>query len=334
MAESPFEAMMGWLTSTWTARIVSVAAELGLADHLGSPRTAEELAVITGTHAPSLRRLLRALAGAGVLRHGEDGRYSLTPLGEALRSDDPQSIRGFMVSVVGGEHYAAWGELLHSVKTGEVALRKVYGTDVWDYFAKNPERAAFFNDAMTNLSAGVIMAVLASYDFSGISTIMDVGGGHGLMVSTILQNYPEMRGIIFDQPSVVEGARVALEQAGLADRCGVVGGDFFESLPDGADAHLLKFIIHDWDDEQSMRILKNCRRAIKDGGKLLLIEAVVPPPNTAHFANLGDINMMVMTGGRERSRKEYAALYGEAGFELVKVVDTPSPVSVIEGVAI
>ncbi len=334
MEKNPFETMMGLLMSMWTGRIISVAAELGLADHLDNPRTAEELAVITGTHAPSLHRLLRALAGAGVLCCGEGGRYSLTSLGRALRSDDPQSIRGFMASVLGGEHYSAWGELLHSIRTGEVALQKVYGTDVWDYFDKHPERAAFFNDAMTNLSAGVIMAVLASYDFSGISTIMDVGGGHGLMVSTILQNYPEMHGIIFDQPSVIEGARAAVEQVGVADRCSVVGGNFFESLPGGADVHLLKFIIHDWNDEKSIQILKNCRRAIKDGGKLLLIEAVVPPPNTEHFANLGDINMLVMTGGCERSREEYALLYREAGFELTKVVDTPSPVSIIEGIAV
>lgn len=334
MKESPFETMMGWLTSVWTARIVSVAAELGLADHMtDGSRTTEELAVATGTHAPSLHRLLRALAGAGVL-HYEDGRYSLTPLGEALRSDDPQSIRGFMASVLGGEHYTAWGELLYSIRTGEVALQKCYGTDVWSYFAAHPERATFFNDAMNNLSAGVIMAVLASYDFSGISTIMDVGGGHGAMVSNILQNYPEMRGIVFDQPSVVDGALPVIERAGVADRCVLAAGNFFESVPDGADAHLLKFIIHDWNDEQSTQILKNCRRALNDGGKLLLIEAVIPPPNTAHFANLGDINMLVMTGGRERTRDEYAELYRTTGFELTKVIETPSPVSIIEGIAI
>jgi ubiquinone/menaquinone biosynthesis C-methylase UbiE len=329
----PAVTVLQMISGFWVARAIYVAAKLGIADYVqDGPKTASELAASTDTHAPSLYRVLRALASVGVFAEDQDGRFALTPLAATLLTDAPGSLRAFATVELGEEHYPAWGDVLHSVKTGQIAFDRVFGMPVWKYYAKNPDNAKTFNDAMTNLTAVVNDAVLASYDFSPIGEIVDVAGGHGSLIASILKTHPGMKGVLFDVPSVIEGARPRIEAEGLAQRCKLVAGDFFKSVPSGGEAYLLKWIIHDWDDERATAILKNCHRAMAKGGKLLLIEAVIPRGNEPFFGKLIDLNMLVMTGGRERTEDEYRALFEAAGFKLLNIIPTPSPMSVIEGV--
>jgi hypothetical protein len=325
-------AMLQIISGFWISRAVYIVAKLGLADQLHEgPKTAEQLAFITGTHTRSLYRVLRALASVGVLGEDDQGRFTSTPLCETLRSDVPGSLRAFATVELGEEHYPAWGDLLHSVKTGEIAFDHVFGMDAWEFFAKNPDNAKTFNDAMTGLTLAVNDAVLSAYDFSYIKKLVDVGGGHGSLLSSILNANPSMNGVLFDAPQVVTGAQTRIEDEGLTDRCEIVGGDFFASVPAGADAYIFKWIIHDWDDERSLTILKNCHRAMTEKGKLLLVEAVVPEGNAPHFSKFIDLNMLIMTGGCERTEKEYGMLMEAAGFRLTRIIPTESPMSVLEG---
>lgn len=326
--------MLQLISGFWISRCIYVAAKLGVPDLLGDgSKTAEELAAATATHAPSLFRVLRALAAVGVLTHS-DNRFGNTPLSETLRSDVPGSIRAFALTELGEEHYPAWGELLYSVRTGEIAFNKAFGEPVWEFFAKHEDNARIFNDAMSGMTAQAEQALHAAYEFAGINTIIDVGGGHGGLITSILKKNPGMRGILFDAPQVIEGAKTKIAGSGVADRCRVEGGDFFQAVPEGADAIIMKWIIHDWNDEQSITIMKKCHRALPANGKLILVEAVVPPGNEMHFAKFIDLNMLVMTGGRERTAEEFRQLYDAAGFKLTKVVPTESPFSVIEGVRV
>ncbi|MBA2702839.1 MAG: methyltransferase [Blastocatellia bacterium] len=328
----PPVAMLQMISGFWISRAVYVAAKLGVADHLSDGyRTIDELAAATGTHAPSLYRVLRALASVGVFT--EDGKrgFALTPLAETLRTDVSGSLRAFATVELGEEHYPAWGELLHSVRTGEIAFDRAFGMPVWEFFEQNPENAKTFNDAMTGMTLAVNDAVLSSYDFSSIGKMIDVGGGHGSLIASILKAHPEMRGILFDAPPVIEGARRRLQDEGIAERCEAIAGDFFESVPGGGDAYILKWIIHDWDEERSITILKNCHRAMAENGRLLLVEAVVPHGSEPHFSKFIDLNMLVMTGGRERTEDEYRKLFEASGFRLTRIIPTESPMSIIEG---
>jgi len=328
----PPVAMLQMISGFWISRAIYVAAKLGVADHLSDGyRTIDELAAATGTHAPSLYRVLRALASVGVFT--EDGKrgFALTPLAETLRTDVSGSLRAFATVELGEEHYPAWGELLHSVRTGEIAFDRAFGMPVWEFFEQNPENAKTFNDAMTGMTLAVNDAVLSSYDFSSIGKIIDVGGGHGSLIASILKAHPEMRGILFDAPPVIEGARCRLQDEGIAERCEAIAGDFFESVPGGGDAYILKWIIHDWDEERSITILKNCHRAMAENGRLLLVEAVVPFGSEPHFSKFIDLNMLVMTGGRERTEDEYRTLFEASGFRLTRIIPTESPMSIIEG---
>lgn len=325
--------MVGIISGFWVSRVVYIAAKLGLADQLkDTARTAEELAEATGTHAPSLYRVLRALGGAGVVEEDEEKRFSLTPLGETLRSDVPFSLRALATSELGEVHYPSWGGLLHTVKTGERAFDHVFGTDCWDYFGKHPEYAQIFNQSMTEVTRVVEPAVTRAYDFSGFDRIVDLGGGHGGLLTSILKKSPQSKGIILDAPQVVTGAKERIEAEGLAGRCEAVGGNFFESVPEGADAYIMKHIIHDWDDKEAVAILKNCRKAIKEGGKVILVESVIPEGNEPGLAKFGDLVMMLIPGGRERTAKEYRALFEAAGFRLERIIPTESPMCVIEAV--
>lgn len=325
--------MLQLISGFWVSRCLYVAAKLGIADLLNDgPKSAGDLAAATGAHAPSLFRILRALAAVDVLTQTDDGRFGNTPVSETLRSDMPGSLRAFAMTELGEEHYPAWGELLHSVRTGEIAFDKAFGEPVWEFFAKHEENAKIFNDAMSGMTAQAEHALHAAYSFAGINTIMDVGGGHGGLLTSILKRNPDMRGILFDSPQVIEGAKTKIAESGIADRCEVVGGDFFQSVPEGADAIIMKWIIHDWNDEQSTAIMKTCHRALPENGKLILVEAVVPPGDEMHFAKFIDLNMLVMTGGRERTEEEFRQLYEAAGFRLTRIVPTESPFSVIEGV--
>jgi hypothetical protein len=322
--------MMQLISGFWIARCIYVFAKLGLADLIkDEPKTADDLATATGTHGPSLFRVLRALASVGVITQDDRSRFGATPLSDTLR-DEPGSIRAFAMTELGEEHYPAWGELLHSVRTGGIAFDHAFGENCWEFFAKHPENARIFNDAMSGMTAQVNEVLHASYSFAGINKIMDVGGGHGGLITSILQRNPQMSGVLFDSPQVIEGA--VMRDSDVANRCEMIGGSFFESVPAGADAIILKWIIHDWNDEQSVAILKNCHNALPANGKLMLVEAVVPATSEPHFSKFIDLNMLVMTGGRERTEEEFRKLYEESGFKLTRVVPTESPFSVIEGV--
>ena len=323
--------MLQIISGFWISRSVYVIGKLGIPDLLQSgPKTAEELAAATNTDAPSLFRILRALVSVGVLKSAEGGRFAQTPLSETLVTDAPGSLRWFAISELGQEHYPAWGNLMHSVKTGEIAFDNFFGVDVWKYFQQNPEDAAVFNNSMSNMTAAVNDALTSVYDFSQFGKIVDVGGGHGGLITAILQKNPEVKGILFDAPQVIEGARPKIEAAGLADRVETVAGDFFKSVPEGGDAYIMKWIIHDWDDEKSNAILRNCRKQMKANGKLILVDSVVPETDEPHFSKFIDLNMMVMTGGKERTEKEFAQLLAGAGFKLLRVIHTDLPTSIVE----
>jgi SAM-dependent methyltransferase len=326
--------MVGMISGFWVSRVIYIAAKLGLADQLkDGPKTAAEVAEATETHAPSLYRVMRALSGAGVLVEDEEQRFSLTPLGATLRSDAPVSLRALATSELGEVHYPSWGALLHTVKTGERAFDHVFGTDCWDYFGKHPEYAQIFNQSMTEVSRVVAPAVARAYDFSSFSKIVDVGGGHGSLITAILKTNPGLKGVIMDAPQVVEGAKKRIEADELSERCEVVGGNFFEAVPEGGDAYIMKHIIHDWDDPQAVAILRNCRRAMKAGGKVILVEAVIPKSNEPSLATFGDLVMMLIPGGRERTAEEFAALFEAAGLKLERIIPTESPMCVIEAMA-
>jgi hypothetical protein len=323
--------MLQIISGFWISRSVYVIGKLGIPDLLQTgPKTAEELAAATKTDAPSLFRILRALVSVGVLSSAEGGRFAQTPLSETLVTDAPGSLRWFAISELGQEHYPAWGNLMHSVKTGEIAFDNFFGVDIWKYFQQNPEDAAVFNNSMSNVTAAVNDAITSLYDFSQFGKIVDVGGGHGGLITAILQKNPEVKGILFDAPQVIEGAQSKIEAAGLADRVETVAGDFFKSVPEGGDAYIMKWIIHDWDDEKSNTILRNCRNQMKANGKLILVDCVVPETDEPHFSKFIDLNMLVMTGGKERTEREFAQLLADAGLKLVRVIPTDQPFGIIE----
>lgn len=323
--------MLQIVSNFWMSRALYVVAKLGIPDLLKSgPRTAKELAESTSTHEPSLYRLLRALASAGIVKSESEHRFRLTPLSELLVTDAPGSMRWFIISELGQEHYPAWGNLMHSVKTGEIAFDNHFGINIWKYFSKNPEDAAVFNDSMSGMTAVVNEKITSLYDFSRFNTIVDVGGGHGGLITSILKANPHAKGVLFDAAEVISGARPKIEAAGLAERCETVAGNFFESVPAGGDAYIMKWIIHDWDDERAIRILKNCRSHVPQNGRVIVVDAVVPEGDNPDFSKLFDLNMLVMTGGKERTEREFAELLAAAGLRLARVIPTELPTSIVE----
>jgi O-methyltransferase domain/Dimerisation domain len=310
---------------------IHVATTLGVADLLrGGPRSSAELATATESHAPSLHRVLRALASVGVLHERDDGCFALTEVGDCLRSDAPEPVGGWAAYVGLPSHFAAWSHLLHAVRTGENAFRTVHGTDVWDYRSTHPDDGAVFDRAMTDITERANQHLLDAYDFAPFGTVVDVGGGHGALVAALLGAHPQMRGVVFDQPHVVAGAPAALEAAGVADRCEVVAGSFFDAVPAGGDAYILKAILHDWDDADAGRILRACRDEIAADGALLVVERELGAPNASADAKFSDLNMMVGPGGRERTREEFAALLAAGGFALERTVPTAIGLFVFE----
>lgn len=323
---------MGFIVS----QAISVAAKLYIADHLkDGGKTLPELAELTNTHEPSLYRLLRGLTSVGVFQKGADARYTNSTLSEFLRSDNPESIRAAAHMICDREHWHAHGNMLHSVKTGETAFDYTFGKPIFPYYAENPEPAKIFDDAMTGFSQGIAKAVAATYDFSEAKTIADIAGGHGLLLAKVLQTNPEAKGILFDQPQVIAGADAVLQAEGVAARVEKVTGDFFAEIPVDADIYLMKFIIHDWNDEQSIEILSNLAKYAKPGATVLLVESVVEEDDAVpSMSKVMDLNMLAMTGGKERTEKEYAALFEKTGFKLNRVIPTPSPMQIVEAIRV
>ena len=314
------------------SQAIHVAAVLGVADHMaGGPRASDEIAAAVGAHPRSLYRLLRALAAIGVLREHEHRRFSLTAMGECLRSDAEQSVRPSATYLGQAYRWQTWGHLLHSVKTGESAFLALHGVDTWTYRERHPEQNAIFNAAMTANSRRVDGAIVGECDFSRFTRIADIGGGQGSLLAAILAANPEARGVLFDLPHVVATAAPVLEAAGVRNRCEVVGGSMFESAPEGCAAYVMKFILHDWDDADCIRILQNCRRAMQSDARLFVIERLVGPPNEDPAVKLSDLNMLVCPGGQERTREEFTALFRAGGVRLADVLSTTAAMSVIVG---
>ena len=328
---TPQDQMTRMITGAWISQMVHVAARLGIADRLAEgPKTVEELAQATETHARSLFRLLRALGSIGVFSEDAEGRFRTTPLGECLRSDVPGS-QWAMALMMGEEHFQCWGDLLESVRTGQPAFDRLYGKPIFEYLGEHPEQAKVFDAAMTSIHGRETQATLDAYDFSGIGVLADVGGGNATNLIAILDRYPDMRGVLFDLPHVVERARRNLEAAGVIDRCKPLGGSFFDAIPVQADAYFLRHIIHDWDDEKAGLILGNIRQAMPPGARLLVVEHVLPPGDEPSFGKLLDLNMLLLPGGVERTEAEFRRLYENSGFRLTRIVPVEGDLSVIEG---
>jgi hypothetical protein len=326
---------MQMISGVWVTQAIYVAAKLGIADLLkDGAKSSEELANSIAVDAQSLYRVLRALSSVGIFAERENRQFELTPLAEYLKTDVPGSLRAIAI-MFGGENWRwqPWGEILYSVKTKKPAFDHVFGMPIFPYLNQNPEAAAIFDQAMTSISAKDIPAIASGYDFSSIKTLVDVGGGHGSLLAAILQANPTIKGMVYDQAAVIAGAKQYLETAGLNGCCEAVAGNFFESVPSGGDAYMMKHIIHDWDDERAIAILQNCHRAMPDNGKLLVVEHVIPPGNEPSLGKFLDLEMLVMSsGGRERNADEFDKLFAAAGFKLTNIVPTQSPLSIIEGV--
>lgn len=314
------------------AQAIYTATKIGIADALrDGPLTAEAIAQRVGASADGVNRLLRMLVSRGVFTQQADGRFALNGLADALRADVPDSARGLVLFWADPLHWEHWGQLCYSVRTGSSSVEELRGKPMFDWLTDVPDFASVFNDAMTSVSDMESPPVLAVYDFSSFGTIVDVGGGYGRLLAAILQKWPQTRGILFDSDSVVVGAPEVLDVAGVSDRCSVVDGSFFESVPSGGDAYLLKHIVHDWGDDESLQILRNVRTAMTDDAKLLIIESVVPDDNREHLSKLLDLEMLVVGGtGRERTESEYAELLSKAGFRHTRTVASAGPGSVIE----
>ena len=317
-------------------RAIYVAAELGVADSLtDGPKDTKDIAAAVGANPDALYRLLRALAIAGLFTEAEPSHFALTPLGACLLRDTPASLRAY-ISLYGSNLLThAADNLLHSVRTGTSAFREIYGAPLFQYLSDHNEAAKLFDAGMTSISSLDINDVLSVYDFSGINKIADIGGGRGGFLASVLVANPTMRGLLFDLAPVIERARPQIDMAGIAHRCYLVAGNFFETIPCGADAYVLKSIIHDWDDERSITILRNCRRAMADKTRLLVIEPVILPDEQSSLSKFVDLMMLAMTeGGRERTEEDFRVLFDAAGFELTRIIPTGSRVSIVEGVAV
>ena len=330
MTSNPWLDVLTLINGFQITQAIHVAATLRIADHLkDGARSADELAAMTGSHTGSLYRLLRALAAVGIFREDKNRTFALTPMGDCLRTNSATPI-GAWAEYVGSDYvWRTWGHLRHSIRTGENAFKSMNGKGIWEYRTEHPELGAVFDRSMTEISRGAAEAVVGAYDFSEFRHVVDVGGGRGLMLAAILNAHPQMRGTLFDLPGVVAGAKSVLEQRGVINRCNIVGGNFFEAVPEGGDAYIMRVVIHDWEDEEAVAILRTCRRAVREAAKLILIERIVAPPNEVPATKFSDLNMLVLPGGRERTREEFSDLFAKSGFELTRVAPAGN-VNVIE----
>ena len=330
----PTAVMFGLMTGRFVSTLIYVAAKLELADHLkDGPRTAEQLAAATGAQAPALYRVLRTLASVGIFEEIKEKRFRLTPTAATLQKGIPGSMHPVALMLGEKYHTDAWAQLLHGVKTGATPFFKAHGVSAFEYLDRHPEDLRIFGEAMTSVSAMENPAIAAAYKFGGIRTLVDVGGGNGSLLATILKANPKMRGVLFDRPSVTERAKQDghLTAKGIAERCAFESGDFFEAVPKGGDAYIMKRTLHDWDDEQCAKIVANCSGAMSDRGRVLVVDSVIAPGNAPDRGKLLDMQMLVM-GGRERTKQEFAAVFRKAGLKLTRVVATKCPLSIVEGV--
>ncbi|WP_297595521.1 methyltransferase [Mycobacterium sp.] len=331
----PAAAMMELILNAWVAQAITSAADLGVADALADgPLSGEQLADRVGANADALRRLMRALIGIGIFRQRSDGLYALTPLAETLRSDAPVSMAGMARWVGSPQHREHWSHLTGAIRRGNPVLPELRGKPAFEYLADEPELGRIFNSAMTNVSEFATVPLTAAYDFGAFGTIVDVGGGHGRLLAAILETAPKSRGVLFDLPEVVADAPELFRKYGVDDRVRIEEGSFFDSAPEGGDAYVLKNVIHDWPEEDAVRILKNVRAAAPPGARLLLCEFVIPDHDRDFHGKWVDIEMLVVAGARERTADEYGRLFDQAGFRLNRVVDTVSPLSIVEATAV
>jgi hypothetical protein len=333
-APDPAQQILQIATGYMASTALYAAITLNVADHLaGGPKDVAELARTTGANEDALYRVLRLLTSVGVFEETGPRRFALTPAAELLRKDVPGSLRGMAVFLPDPLHLRVYANVMESMMTGRPAAETTLGMPIFEYLAKDPAYSKVFNDAMTTLSAPVIAAALEAYDFSGIGTLVDVAGGHGEVLMSVLKKYPNIRGVLTDVGHVIEGAKPRIAGAGLADRCQAVPCDFFAAVPEGGDAYIMKHIIHDWDDAQATTILRNIGKAMGGKrGKVILLESVIADGPTPDLGKFIDIEMLLLPGGRERSTGEFRALFAGAGFELTKIVPTKSPLSVVEAV--
>jgi len=327
--------MISVINGFWVAQLVHVAAELDLADRLAKgPQTPEALAKQAGVDPVALARVLRGLASVGIFKADAKGRYTFTRLARTLRSDHPASLRDFARMMVADYNWQAWGGLLASVRDGAVAFDRVHGVPFFEYLQRNPERERVFAASMASISGAENPTIATSYPFGEFGRLVDVGGAHGHLLAAILRRHRKVRGVLYDQTQVVAGAaaRGFISAPDVCDRIEVEGGDFFSAVPAGADGYLMKYILHDWDDERCVRILRLCREAMAPGGRVLVVDHVIPPGNAPHRGKLMDLNMFVLLTGKERTKAEFAALFAKAGLRLRRVVPTGSPIALVEGV--
>lgn len=321
--------LMNFIIGKWISKPIYAAAELGIADMLADgPMGIDELAESSNSHAPSLYRMIRALASVGIFREKEDAQFELTPMAALLKTGEMRSM-AIMFNADWSDK--AWHFFLENVKTGNTAFVEAHGMPVTDWLEGNPQAARIFNEANAIKATKTHRAVIDVYDFSGINTIIDVGGGIGALMAEILSEYPAMKGIVADLPSVIRQAKLAIREQHLQDRCQVLACDFFKAVPPGSDAYILSNILHDWPDEQCREILSNCRQAMRNDATLLAIEMIILPGNGPSIAKLLDLEMMVTTGGRERTESDFRDLFASAGLELAKIVPTKEGICVIEG---
>lgn len=330
----PPEAVLGQITmGCFLSQAVYVAAKLGIADLLKDRSLhISELAKQTETHERSLYRVLRSLASVGIFAETDSKVFALTPAAEPLITDRPASMRDMAIFMGEKWHWAVYGEMLYSVQTGKVAWEKVHGMEVFPYFQQNPQEYEIFNRAMTSFSENVAQPIAEAYDTSEAETLIDIAGGHGSLLAAFLKANPNLKGVLFDLPEVVAGASALLEKEAVAERVEIVSGDFFESIPGGADVYLMKHIIHDWDDRRAVKILSNIAAAMKPNGKVLIVEHVVPAGNAPDASKLMDLEMLVSPGRVERNETEYSEISAAAGLRLNRIVPTRSPLSIVEAV--
>lgn len=327
--------MLGLISGYWLSQLVFVVARLGVADALAKgPQTAGAIARRVGANAPFLHRVLRALASVGVFAEGAGGRFRLTPLGQTLRADRPGSLRSFALMMVDDYNWQAWGELAHAATTGGLPFEKSFGMPIFGYLQQHPDKERTFAASMASISGTENAAVAKAYPFGELELLVDVGGAHGHLLATILGRHRKLRGVLYDQPQVVAAAKKSgfLTAPAVRMRSEISGGSFFDAVPAGADGYVMKYILHDWDDDKSVKILANCRDAMAPQGRVLVVEHVIPPGNAASWGKLLDINMMVLTGGQERTREQFRDLLARAGLRLKRIVPTACPLSIVEAV--